>query len=293
MKKLFAILVALTVILSACNSAPKKNDTKASDTVLSSSVAQDAQQAADVKQEPLLFEGESVYENWAYTFIDIDGNNKNDRVSFANIIKNDNESGITARLAIEFDFYDKSTDIPPVYIERNSNIGMHPEISCATIPNGALIFLKNSYAINGEELYLFQYTLGGALGEFYLKNSGQFPLNSLNNSSLLSPSSMRIEQFNDTTLKVTIGSSSDFFFTPVLSETEQLCPTYEFRLKPKSVKMSFDPQSKTIVYGANGSLNGIDIIHAYNHSIPVYLMITIYCGSGAFSVTDICLTSKL
>ena len=287
MKKLLLAVVILTLMLSSCHKDTKPDDNSKSDTAASATASIEPE-IVFTEAEPFLLEGEQVYENWAYTFIDMDNNNIAERISFTNITKDEADSPMTTRLAIEFDFANKNSRHEPVYIEREGGVIVHPEIYCANAEDCTVIFVKDPYAAHGEELYPFKYTSDGILTEFNQETPKRFPDNALSKSSMLRLTDARIVKSDNGNKKMTIILGKHKFDFSFMTDTySDLCSEYKFMPEQKNIIINFEPNSQTVIYGLCGILTGYDSGTSSLNAISVQALVTLKCSSGAFVITDV------
>ena len=281
MNRIWFVILAALMLFSACKSDKKGTEPKESGEVQSTPV-QNMEVTAD-ESEPFLTEGESLYENWAYTFIDADGNGVAERVSFTNI---ERDKSIISRIAVEFDFVNNTGGKSPVYIERKGGLVVHPEIQCANVSDGTLIIVKDLYAVSGEELYPFMYTVGGALSEFNMGSSTHFPENAMSRSDVLNMDKLDVKAVSQTELAIKKDSAT-FMFSPKIAESEVLCDKYTFIPDGKENIMAFEPESKTVIYGITGKLTGSVSGSAHEQVIYVKVLVTLRYDTGTFGIRDI------
>ena len=243
---------------------------------------------AEIQQnEPYLNDGETLYENWVYTFVDVDGNGTDERFSFEYVIKNpDNAQDITARLIVESDFGEDGADTP-VILERAAVSLIKPEaIYASPTDEGALIVIKDSHAVCGEELYAFRFS--GSLSEISYGTPVLFPGNGF--SSLASSERILASAVRDGS---NLSVSYDGFTASLIPRgASPLCDTYSLKFNGSDMIMSYEERTRTFIIGLSGSAVGNPAEDGTSDTIPFNAIISLRYDNGILQLSDISFFGK-
>ena len=281
MKVLLVIMLIILLALSGCTTENRVAEK------VPNEVASSAPEIIADESEPMLMAGEKLYGDWLYTFLDLDGNDYAERISFTYVVKNpDNENSITARIAIEYDFATKNSYKDPLFIERAADSLITPkELYASQTDDGALIIIKDTLAACGEDMYAFKYKTG-ELSELHNTESQRFPENAMSKAYIFNSTEYTVSKSDESTLSIKIRDEQ-FAFEPELGEGLELSDSYVLRFNTNDLIMSYEPESMTLLFGAAGTLSA----SSSDMIIQIKALITLKYRDGNFRITDIALSN--
>ena len=290
-KKLRVAVCAFALIIFLCSCANEKQENE-KPAALPTPTTYPEVEADETK--PLLFEDETVYENWIYCFLDVNDNNVAERFSFTNVRKNpDDASVITARLAVEFDFARNDSD-DNIYIERTGGALVKPDnIYVSVTDDGALIILEDSNAFTGQEYYPFIYSRStGLLAELFIDDAYTFPENGISKSSYLDEASFSAVKSDEDAVTVSYKDSFSTVIKPIHTEQSVLAEGYSVTFDKSNIVMSFDADSKTMLLGLPCSFNANESTQNTIDKISSNMLITLRFAVNKLQIIDISFNDK-
>ena len=284
MKRTIALIAVCMLLLTSCKVQKTTTDTGKPEKPVETA----AMKAADREDEPLLYEGEKLYENWVFTYLDADSDGKQDRISFMYVIKDpDNSNAITARLAVETDYPGGGADTA-VILERAAESLIKPNaVYASATDDGAVIVLKDAHAPNGEELYVFRYVKDGGLNEIPSDQTAGFPANKVSSMSFSDGGAYAVRT-SDKGFDISFGGKTFSFIT------DRKMPTGEIAVKynTNDVIMSYEKESCTFIIGMSGSLVARVASDTAAESIPFNAVIVLRYDSGIIKLMNISFSER-
>ena len=282
--RIVACFFAILILLCSCAKEKQDNEKPAA---LPTPTPYPEVEADETK--PLLFEDETVYENWIYCFLDVNDNNVAERFSFTNVRKNpDDASVITARLAIEFDFARNDSD-DNIYIERTGGALVKPDnIYASVTDDGALIILEDSNAFTGQEFYPFIYSQStGRIDELFIDDAYTFPENGMSRTGYLDETAYSAVKQDENAVIVSYKNGFSTVINQIRTEQSVLAESYSVTFDKSNIVMSFDAESKTMLLGLPCSFNANESAQNIIDKMNFNMMITLRFADNKLQIADI------